>query len=340
MCPLWPIVKKKLPIILVVLLSVAAAWYFLGNRGRDPGDGLELHGNVDIRDVHLGFRVSGRLVELRVDECDVVQAGQVLARLDAEPYEQTLEDAEARVAVARARLALMEAGFRVEEIEQGRAQVEAAKVRLANAERRFKRETEMKGTGASPVMVYEDALDQRDSAVAELRVAQASLALLEAGFRVEEIAQARAELAAGEASFARAELQVEDTVLIAPSAGVILTRAAEPGTILNPGSTVYSLTITRPVWIRAYADEPDLGFLRPGQRVEVYTDTFPDKPYTGQIGFISATAEFTPKTVETRELRTSLVYRFRVVVDDPDGGLRQGMPVTVRIDDKDLNHRD
>jgi len=211
---------------------------------------------------------------------------------------------------------------------------------LANAERRFKRETEMKGTGASPVMVYEDALDQRDNAVAELRVAQASLALLETGFRVEEIAQVRAEAAAGEASLARARLQVEDCVLIAPSDGVVLTRAVEPGTILNPGNTVYSVTITDPVWIRAYAGEPDLGYLRPGQRVKVYTDTFPDKPYTGQVGFISATAEFTPKTVETRELRTSLVYRFRVMVDDPDGGLRQGMPVTVWIDNKDLNHRD
>jgi HlyD family secretion protein len=333
-------VKKKLPILLVVLLAGAGAWYFLGERGRDPGDGLELHGNVDIRDAHLGFRVSGRLVELTVDEGDAVETGQILARLDAEPYERTVQDAEARVEAARARLALLEAGFRIEEIEQGRAQVEAAKVRLANAERRLKRETEMKGTGASPVMVYEDALDLRNNAAAELRVAKASLDLLEAGFRVEEVAQARAELAAGEASLARARLQVEDTVLLAPSDGIILTRAVEPGTILNPGTTVYSLSLVRPVWIRAYVGEPDLGLLRPGQTVEVYSDTFPDQPYAGQVGFISPTAEFTPKTVETRELRTGLVYRFRVVVEDPDDGLRQGMPVRIWIEEEDLNRRD
>lgn len=332
--------KKKLPILILVLIAAGAAWYFLGGGKGDPDSGLTLHGNVDIRDAHLGFRVGGRLVELMVDEGDAIEAGQILARLDADPYERTVLDAQARVEAARARLELLEAGFRVEEIEQGRAQVEVREVALANAERRLKRETEMKGTGASPVKLYDDALDRRDEAVAQLRVAEAALALLEAGYRPEEIAQARAEMTAGEAALGLAQLQVEDTVLTAPSDGVILTRAVEPGTILGPGTTVYSLSLTRPVWVRAYVGEPDLGYLRPGQTVEVTSDTFPDRPYMGQVGFISPTAEFTPKTVETRELRTGLVYRFRVVVEDPDDGLRQGMPITVRIDESELNRRD
>jgi HlyD family secretion protein len=77
--------------------------------------------------------------------------------------------------------------------------------------------------------------------------------------------------------------------------------------------------------------EPELGLIHPGQPALVVTDSRPDRPYEGQIGFISPVAEFTPKSVETPELRTDLVYRLRVVVDDPDPGLRQGMPVTVRI---------
>lgn len=332
--------KKKLPILIVVLIAAGAAWYFLGRKESDPGSGLSLHGNVDIRDAHLGFRVGGRLTEMLVNEGDAVQTGQILARLDAEPYERKVLDAQARVEARQARLSMLEAGFRVEEIAQGRAQVEAHRVALANAERRLKRETEMKGTGASPVKLYDDALDLRDNAMAQLHLAEAALALLEAGYRTEEIAQARADLAAGEAALGLAVLQVEDTVLRAPSDGVILTRAVEPGTILGPGTTAYSLSLTRPVWIRAYVGEPYLGFLRPGQPVEVTSDTFPDRPYAGQIGFISPTAEFTPKTVETRELRTGLVYRFRVVVEHPDDGLRQGMPVTVRIDASDLNRRD
>jgi HlyD family secretion protein len=91
------------------------------------------------------------------------------------------------------------------------------------------------------------------------------------------------------------------------------------------------LTLATPVWVRTYVNERDLGLVEPNTEVHVVTDTSPGKPYKSKIGFISPTAEFTPKSVETRELRTDLVYRMRVVVDNPDGGLRQGMPVTVLI---------
>jgi len=103
--------------------------------------------------------------------------------------------------------------------------------------------------------------------------------------------------------------------------------ASEPGAIVAAGETVYAITITSPVWVRSYVAEPDLGRIQPGMVVEVRTDS--GKTYSGQIGFISPVAEFTPKSVETRELRTSLVYRLRVVVNGDTNGLLQGMPVTV-----------
>ena len=106
----------------------------------------------------------------------------------------------------------------------------------------------------------------------------------------------------------------------------------EPGRkngLLNAGGTVLTLSLTYPVWVRAYVDEKNLGQAQPGQAVLLYTDSRPDKPYHGKIGFVSPSAEFTPKTVETPDLRTDLVYRLRIVVNDADGALRQGMPVTV-----------
>ena len=124
-------------------------------------------------------------------------------------------------------------------------------------------------------------------------------------------------------------MKVQDTVLASPSEGVVLTRAQEPGAILQTGTPVLTLSLKRPVWVRAYVDEPNLGRIHPGMKVQVFTDSRPEKPYSGQIGYISPRAEFTPKNVETAELRTSLVYRLRVVVEDADEGLRQGMPVTV-----------
>jgi HlyD family secretion protein len=157
------------------------------------------------------------------------------------------------------------------------------------------------------------------------------LALLEAGFRSEDIAQAKAELAKAEAALSSAQIRLEDTVLKAPSDGVVITRAQEPGAILQPGTTVLTISLEKPVWVRAYIPEPELGRITPGMKVDVYTDSRPNQPYAGQIGYISPRAEFTPKSVETAELRTSLVYRLRVVVENPDAGLRQGMPVTVKV---------
>ncbi len=117
---------------------------------------------------------------------------------------------------------------------------------------------------------------------------------------------------------------------MAPNDGFILTRSREIGAIVQAGETVFTLTLTSPVWVRTYVNERDLGLVRPGMPASVTNDTAPDRSYSAEVGFISPIAEFTPKTVETREIRTNLVYRLRVVVDNPDGGLRQGMPVMVK----------
>ena len=130
---------------------------------------------------------------------------------------------------------------------------------------------------------------------------------------------------------AQAEQHLADAQLLAPADGVVLTRAVEPGAILAAGAPVFTVSLRTPVWARIYVSETDLGRIAPGRAVLLYTDARPDRPYHGQIGFVSPTAEFTPKNVETPDLRTALVYRARVVVADPDTALRQGMPVTVRL---------
>ena len=107
--------------------------------------------------------------------------------------------------------------------------------------------------------------------------------------------------------------------------------AREAGAIVQAGQTVYTLSLVDPVWLRVYVDEPQLGRIKPGMAVRVRVDAVPDKEFSGRVGFISPAAEFTPKSVETMEVRTSLVYRLRVQVDDPDNVMRQGMPVTVTL---------
>src|SRR5690606_18387894 len=169
---------------------------------------------------------------------------------------------------------------------------------------------------------------RRDEAAARLRAAEEALALARAGFRDEEIAAAEAELELALAEAAQRQTELDDTRLTAPSDGTIITRIREPGTILAAGAPVYTLSLDEAVWIRAYVEEPDLGKVAPGTPVHIETDGSPRR-YRGRVGFISPRAEFTPKSVETVRARTDLVYRIRIIVDDADSGLRQGMPVTV-----------
>ena len=323
--------KSRIPIILLVVLVVAAVagWVIHSRLAPKDKELLRLYGNVDIREVNLGFRVSGRLLEVLHDEGDVLKTGEVVARLDDEPYRRELEEARGQVASLRARVQLLQAGNLPQEIAQARATVREREVTAQNAERVYRRQEELLSTKAVAVQERDDAEAKFREAEARLKSAREQLNLMEVGFRVEEIEQAKADLARAEASRASAELRLEDTVLKAPSDGVLLTRAQEPGAILQPSTTVLTLSLSRPVWVRAYVHEPELGLIHYGMKVQVHTDSNPGKPYTGQIGFMSDRAEFTPKSVETTELRTSLVYRLRIVIENPDEGLRQGMPVTV-----------
>ncbi|MEB6593796.1 secretion protein HlyD [Klebsiella quasipneumoniae] len=324
--------KKPVVVILLIVILLAAlggGWWWYQSSRQQP---LTLYGNVDIRTVNMSFRVGGRLASLTVDEGDSIRAGQTLGELDRAPYENALMQAQANVSTAQAQYDLMMAGYRSEEIAQAAAAVNQAQAAYDYAQNFYQRQLGLRASSAISANDLENARSSRDQAQATLKSAQDKLRQYRAGNRPQEIAQAKASLEQAQAALAQAKLDLHDTVLTAPSDGTLMTRAVEPGTMLNAGGTVLTLSLTHPVWVRAYVDEKNLGQAQPGQAVLLYTDSRPDKPYHGKIGFVSPSAEFTPKTVETPDLRTDLVYRLRIVVTDADGALRQGMPVTVSFD--------
>ncbi|RCS25927.1 secretion protein HlyD [Phyllobacterium salinisoli] len=328
---------RKLIAIIVLLLvaGAAAAWWFdfpsrLG-WGSQPDDRLTLYGNVDIRQVQLGFRVAGRLRQALVDEGDTVKAGDILARLDTAPAEDSVRAAEAKVAGLRATLKKLQAGPRAAEIAQAQALYTESQADLQNASQAFERARQLRPGGSISQAGLDQAKAMKDMASARSQSAFEALRLLQEGTRPEDIALARANLQAAEAELSSAKTSLDDTDLATPADGVVLSRVREPGAIVSPSDIVYVLSLTKPVWVRAYISEPDLGRVHPGMMVDVVSDTAPDKPYQGKVGFISPVAEFTPKSVETPDLRTDLVYRLRIIIENADTRLRQGMPVTVRI---------
>jgi HlyD family secretion protein len=322
---------RRLVIALIVVAALGGGlWYLLVQDSEEQAQ-LVLQGNIDVRQVNLSFKVEGRIDTLTVDEGDAVKAGQVLATLDKRYFQDDLRLMQARRDNAAANLARLEHGSRPEEIAQARAQTADREATLARARADFARAKELIGMGGISKEDYDLRRTALQAAEAQVRSAREAQRLVEIGPRQEDIDAARAQLAEQEAALIQSQRRLADADLVAPNDGVILTRAREKGAIVQASETVFTLTLASPVWVRTYVNERDLGLIRPDMPASVSTDTAPNRPYAGHIGFISPTAEFTPKTVETRELRTDLVYRLRVIVDNPDGGLRQGMPVTVSL---------
>lgn len=324
--------NRRLILIGVVAAIVIAA---LLTRGfglfseRDQGQ-LTLHGNVDVREVDLSFRVGGRIKSIAVDEGQKVRLGEELAALDTASIDAQVGQADASVAQARAQLAKLQNGNRTQDVNQARARAESARASLREAEQDVARRSSLVDAGAVSRDLWQQTLAIRDKARAQLTEANQALSLQTAGARREDIAAAQAQLRAAEASRQSAATDRGDTRLIAQTSATVITRAREPGAIVQPGETVLTLSIDRPLRVRAYVAETELSRISPGMRVTVTADGN-SKIYHGTIGYIAPKAEFTPKSVETEDLRTDLVYRLRIIVTDPDDALRQGQPVTVNV---------
>ncbi len=318
--------------IVVVAAAAIAAWYF--HRQPAPAHELVLYGNVDLRQVSLAFNGAERIARLDVEEGDRVTAGQVLGELDTRTLQLQIAQSEAQIAVQQQVLQRLKTGSRPEEIAQARAQVAAAQADAELARQQLERLLAIRQTTSGRAVSQQDldaAQARQKTALAQLENTRKAQQLVVAGPRKEDIAQAQAQLDVAVASLALLRHQLQQAQLKAPIDAVVRARLLEPGDMASPQRPVFTLAITDPKWVRAYVSGPDLGRVKPGMAATLQTDSHPGQPLAGRVGFISSVAEFTPKTVQTEELRSSLVYEIRVLAEDPDDRLRLGMPVTVRI---------
>jgi HlyD family secretion protein len=325
--------KTRFTAIALIALVMAGAGGILARflLRTGPADSLVLYGNVDVRQVELAFNGNERIASVTAQEGDRVAKGQLLATLDTLRLSHLVSQSEAQVQAQKEVLAALEAGTRTEDIRKAQADMEAAEAEQKNADRLYRRKSVLAEKEVIPKQELDDAKSSADAALARLNAAREAYALARSGPRKEDIAAARETLRAYQAGLSVTKRNLEYAYLRAPSDGVIQTRILEPGDMASPQRPVFTLALIDPVWVRAYVPEPDMGRIRPGMSAEVATDSYPGKRYKAWIGFISPSAEFTPKSVETREVRTNLVYQVRVYACNPDNELRLGMPATVTI---------
>ena len=319
-------------LVVLVLTVVLGIRWFLKANGNQSASELRIYGNIDIRKANLAFNEQERIDQVLVEEGDRVTEGQVLARQQTNRLEAQIREIQAKIAAQQEVVKRFEAGTRPQEIEQARAEVAAARAQVKNTMKSYERIRQTSEAGATSQQALDNIRAQLDVDQAQLTVKEKALNLALEGPRKEDVAAAKNNLETLKASLSFLKIRLADMTLTSPSAGVIQNRILEPGEMASANRPVVTMALTDPKWVRAYVPEPDLGRINLGMKAEILSDSFPNQKFEGWIGFISPVAEFTPKTVETEDLRTKLVYEVRVYVHDSKDLLRLGMPVTVIVD--------
>jgi HlyD family secretion protein len=324
--------KRVLSVLLLAALAAAAVYFYPRWFGQRPVEsGLKLSGNIEAHESLISFKVTGRIVDLPVEEGQAVKAGQLLARLDNDDYRQQVTVDQAALRVRDSQLTLALAGSRTQDIKAAQQAVRDATADLAQKKKDFERYDALYRKDEIPAQTRDLAQTNVERAQAALERQRQLYSELEEGTRKEEIAVDRANMHQANQSLEMSRIRLGYTVLTAPLGGVILVRQAELGEVVSPGTPVVTLADLDHIWVRVYVPETDLGRVRWGQEVAVRTDTYPGKSYRGRVSFISSEAEFTPKSVQTEKERVTLVFRVKVDVENPNYELKPGMPADVLL---------
>jgi HlyD family secretion protein len=328
--------KRRMAIVLLLGAAAAAAYLLYFRPRRAAADSasnvLRVSGNIETHESVVGFKVSGRIVELPIEEGQWVEPGTVLAQLDTADYRQQLAIDEASVRVQRKQLDLGLAGTRRQQLEMAQQALANAKADLAQKELDYTRAESLYREQVGSQMARDQAETNLKRAQTVVQSAQQQYDELLEGTRKEQLAVNRAQLTQAEQKLHLSRIYLDYTALRAPQAGVILVRNAELGEVVAPNTPIVTLGDLDHVWLRAYINETDLGRIRWGQPVKVSTDSYPGKTYQGRISFISSKAEFTPKSVQTYQERVTLVYRIKIDLENPNHELKPGMPADAEIE--------
>ncbi|MGP4771404.1 HlyD family efflux transporter periplasmic adaptor subunit [Acinetobacter sp. PFS20] len=327
--------KKLIAVVLVVIAVVIIGfWAWKYNNKNQKDNILTLYGNVDIRQVSLAFEQSGRIEKLLVPEGDKVKAGQVLAALNTNALQIQAKQAQAQLKAQQEAIVKQDVGARPEEISQAKAQLASAQAELDKTNKNLQRlQILVSSTDGRAISQQEldYAKSNKDSAEAAVRERQANLELIIKGARQEDREATKAQYEVTKANLDLINYNLTQAELKSPVNAVVRARLQEVGDMTTAQKAVYTLALTDPKWIRVYVNEQDLSSIKMGGTAQVIRDSDPNQPINGKIGYISSVAEFTPKTVQTEEIRTTLVYEVRVYVNDPNDQLKMGQPVTLKV---------
>jgi len=292
---------------------------------------IEESGTIEVQSAVISSQVTGKVNHIIKDEGAFVKAGDTLAIIDHEVLDIQLKQANARKKMAHAALALLINGARNEDKKQAFENLNQAEANYKQIKNDMERFEKLYASKSITKKQYDDAVTRLTVAGAQLNAAQANYQKIQNIARKEEIMQAEGNLEMAEAQVELIETQIRDSFIMSDKEGQIAACYVEPGELVTPKSALYKIADIKSAELKIYVSEENLGKVKPGQKVDVTTDSYKDKTYKGEVIFISPEAEFTPKNIQTKDERTRLVFEVKVKIPNPDFELKTGMPADAVI---------
>lgn len=317
--------------VLAAAFAVVLAGSAVSCSGKREDILIRVSGTIEARQVNIGAKVGGEVLEINVEEGAAVKAGDVLARIDHVGLDIQLRQATGGADLARAQRDLLVKGARKEDIRQAEEQLSQAETSLRTAEADLRRMTELERTASVTTKQKEDAESHFKLLSAQRNSAFEALARIRSLARPEEIRAAEATLVQAEAQAALLAKTIADCVVVSPVSGTVTDRPIEAGEFISGGTTILTVSRLSQVHVMLYVTEVELGRVRLGDKVEVTIDSLPGRRFEGLVTYLSPEAEFTPKNVQTRDDRVKLVFGVKVEIPNPEGLLKPGLPADAVI---------
>jgi HlyD family secretion protein len=327
--------KKLVPITLALAGLFAYVYFFHIQPGREADPTVRGQGSIEVTTYDISARLAARLATVAVEEGDEVAAGAVIATLDCADIEARRALALSQVAQAEALVAQAEAalGQAAAARRQGAAATDPLRVMARHAEVDLARVRSLLAAGGMPGKAADDAEAAAETTREQLGAASAGVAVATRGVDVAQrgVDVARAAVETARASVTAIDVQLAECTIVAPAAGVVLRRDHEPGETVLPGAIVARVGQLKEAYTWIYVSNEEIGRVRLGQPVVLVADTYPGRRFAGRIVRVNEEAEFTPRSIQTKEDRTRLVFGVKVAVPNTDQALLPGMPVEASL---------
>jgi HlyD family secretion protein len=312
-------------------LIISFVAFFISCSDKNKQGIIEESGTIETTESVISSQVSGKVLQLLMDEGSQVKSGDTLVIIDHETLDLQLKENEASRDIAKSQLDLLVKGSRKEDIIQAEEVFNQATANFISARTDLERMEKLIKSNSVTQKQYDDAVSKFDVTQAQLKGAQENFTKIKNIARPEEIIQAKANYEKSSALVDAIKKSIRDCYVLSPINGFVVKKFIEIGETVSMMSSIVKVSDLSKVEVRIYVSETELGKVKLGQKAELSIDSFKDKSYEGKVTFISPEAEFTPKNIQTKDERTKLVFAVKVEIPNPNYELKVGLPADVKI---------